>query len=251
MIAANTIALVRTPPIANECPNFGFLAWCKSANLTLSESKKVRDFTTHGRTIEPGSYLYNAGAPFISLYAINSGFLKTTLADKDGREQVTGFCMAGEIAGLDAIGSGTHECDTIALEASSVCGMRYADFQRLMLAIPALQLHLVRMMGSEISRDQGLMLLLGMMSAGERVAVFLLNLSVRYAARGFSETRFRLPMSRAEIGSYLGLKLETVSRTLSHFQEIDAIAINGKSIYLKSIPTIRRMIAVYGSPKGH
>ena len=110
MIAADTITL-RALPIQSECPNCGFLAWCQTANLTPSDYKKIRDLTIHGRTIKPDGHLYNSGAPLIWLYAIHSGFLKTTLADQDGREQVTGFCMGGDIAGLDAIGSGTHMCD--------------------------------------------------------------------------------------------------------------------------------------------
>jgi len=238
-------------PIQSECPNCAFLEWGWPANLTAGESRNVYDLVTHQQPIAQGNFLYQAGLPLASLHVISSGFLKTSLGDQEGRNQVTGFCMTGELVGMDAIGIGKHISDTVALEASRVCGMRYADLTDLGRRIPAMQHHFHRVLGAELARDQGIMLLLGVMNAQERVAMFLLNLSARFAAHGYSASRFRLPMTRAEIGSYLGLKLETVSRALSHLHDQKMILINGKDVELKSVPDLRRMIGQHGSPNAH
>jgi CRP/FNR family transcriptional regulator len=166
------------------------------------------------------------------LYAIRTGFFKTQVLHEDGREQVTGFQMAGEIIGLDAISTDVHTCDAVALEDSEVCELPFNQLEELSRQLPSLQRHLHKIMSREIVRDQGIMLLLGSMRAEERLAAFLLNLSQRFAARGYSASSFRLRMTRQEIGSYLGLKLETVSRTLSYFQETRLIDVHNKSIEL-------------------
>lgn len=229
----------------NGCPNCGLDSWCLPANLTLPESKKFNDRIEHRRPVKRSKYLHRAGAPLESLYVINSGFLRTSMADSDGREQVIGFSMTGELVGLDAIGTGKYLCDSIALEDSSLCGMRYSDLEELGHTIPALQHHFHQVMSAEITRDHGIMALLGVMSAEERVATFLLNLSIRFSARGYSGTYFRLPMTRHDIGSYLGLKLETVCRILSHFNNIQLISINQREIEIRSILKLRQRIGVH------
>jgi CRP/FNR family transcriptional regulator len=188
--------------------------------------------TSIKRAYRRGDYLYRSGSRFASLYAIRTGFFKTQVMHEDGREQVTGFQMAGEIIGLDAISTDLHTCDAVALEDSEVCELPFNRLEELSRQLPTLQRHLHKIMSREIVRDQGIMLLLGSMRAEERLAAFLLNLSQRFAARGYSASAFRLRMTRQEIGSYLGLKLETVSRTLSYFQETRLIDVQSKSIEL-------------------
>lgn len=245
MSAVCLVSSLRSRMPQNGCPNCGFDSWCLPANFTLRESKKFNDRIEHRRSIKRSKFLYHAGAPLESLHVINSGFLKTSMADSDGREQVIGFSMTGELVGLDAIGTGKYLCDSIALEDSSICGIRYSDLVELGHAIPALQHHFHQIMSAEITRDHGIMVLLGIMSAEERVATFLLNLSVRFSARGYSGTCFRLPMTRQDIGSYLGLKLETVCRILSHFNNIRLISINQRVIEIKSILKLRQRIGVH------
>ncbi len=234
-----------SPAPHGGCPNCSLTAWCLPANLTLHESQQFNDRIEHRRLTMRNEYLHRAGSALTSLYVINSGFLKTSVTDGDGRDQVTGFTMTGEFIGMDAIGTGNHQCDTTALEDSHLCGMRYSDFEELGRAIPALQHHFHRMMGAEIARDHGIMLLLGTMQVEERVAVFLVNLSMRFSARGCSGTHFRLPMSRHEIASYLGMKMETVSREFSRLNNIQLIATNGKDIEIKNLPQLQRMIGVH------
>lgn len=229
-------------PLLRDCPSCRFMAWGQRADLTARESRQFNDRIEHRRPKKRSEYLNQAGAALTSLYVIHSGFLRTSITDGDGREQITGFFMPGELIGMEAIATGMHPCNTTALEDSSVCGMAFADFEQLNRDIPALQHHFHRAMGTEITRDHGMMLLLGAMRAEQRVAVFLLNLSKRFAAGGYSEVRFRLPMTRQEIGNYLGLKTETVSRAFSHFDSIQVIAVHGKDIEIRDLVCLQQLI---------
>ena len=148
------------------------------------------------RKLKRGDPLYRSGEPLQSLYAIRSGFLKSCVLHDDGREQVAGFHMMGELIGMEAIGTNRHTCDTIALEDSEVCEIPFSHLEQLSREIPSLQRQLHRIMSREIVRDYGVMLLLGSMRAEERLAAFLLSLSQRFAARGYSSTEFTLRMTR-------------------------------------------------------
>jgi CRP/FNR family transcriptional regulator len=166
------------------------------------------------------------------LYAIRTGFFKTCITTEDGRDQVTGFQMAGEITGLDGIVSDFHSCDSVALEDAEICVMPFDKIEYLSREVKALQHHVHRIMSKEIVREHGVMLLLGSMRAEERLAAFLLNLVKRLHARGFSRTELVLRMTREEIGSYLGLKLETVSRTFSKLSDDGVIAVKQRNIHI-------------------
>jgi CRP/FNR family transcriptional regulator len=171
------------------------------------------------RKVEQGKRLFNQGDAFTSLYAIYSGFLKTSVSSKDGREQIIGFQMAGETIGMDGIYNDMHRCDATALEDTEVCVIPYVNLEEKSRQIPLLQRHVHNLMSSEIVRINSIMLQLGNMRAEERLAGFLLNLLKRLHARGFSESELILRMSREEIGNYLGMKIETVSRTFSKFSD--------------------------------
>jgi CRP/FNR family transcriptional regulator len=224
------------------CSSCNLREFCLPADFTETELRQLDALSSIKRTYRRGDYLYRSGAKFASLYAIRTGFFKTQVLHEDGREQVTGFQMPGEIIGLDAISTDIHSCDAVALEDSEICELPFDRLEELSRQMPTLQRHLHKIMSREIVRDQGIMLLLGSMRAEERLAAFLLNLSQRFAARGYSATAFRLRMTRQEIGSYLGLKLETVSRTLSSFQDIKLIAVHNKSIELLDLPHLRRLV---------
>lgn len=182
------------------------------------------------RRVKKGEFLFHAGETFSSLYAVRTGFFKTTVSTQDGRDQVTGFFMSGELVGTDGICLGKYACDAVALEDSEVCELPFDQVDELNEKISNLYLHFLRLMSREIVRNQTVMLLLGNMRAEERLAMFLLNLSDRLYVRGFAANDFILRMSREEIGSYLGLKLETVSRTLSKFKQDGLIDVEHKHI---------------------
>jgi CRP/FNR family transcriptional regulator, anaerobic regulatory protein len=192
--------------------------------------------------VRRGDNLYRTGDRFGSLYAVRNGFFKSTALLENGRDQVTGFSMAGEVLGMDGIGPERHSCDAIALEDSDVCALPFAALQELAQEIPALQHHLYKMMSREIQREHGMMLQLGSMNAEERLAMFLLDLSRRFAARGYSPSEFNLRMTREEIGSYLGLKLETVSRTFSRFQEEGLIGVQQKFVHIRDGARLDRVL---------
>jgi len=212
------------------CSDCNLRELCLPVGLNAQEIQRLDELSHAKHVYSRGDYLYRSGDKFESLYAIHSGFFKTQILHEDGREQVTGFQMVGEIIGLDAISTDRHTCDAVALESSEVCELPFNKLEALSRELPSLQRHLHKIMSREIVRDQGIMLLLGSMRAEERLVAFLLNLSQRFAARGLSPTHFQLRMSRQEIGSYLGLKLETVSRTFSLLQQRGLINIHIKSI---------------------
>ena len=228
-------------PLHQPCGDCASRGWCLPAALDANAAKLLERLSTHTRLIGRGAPVYRSGTAFHSLYAIRSGFVKSTMTLDDGRERVTGLHMHGELIGMDAINTGKHLCEAIALEDSSVCAIPFDELEQLTREIPALQQYLHRMMSREIAHDYGVMLLLGSMRAEERVAVFLANLSKRYAARGYSATHFNLLLKRDEIGSYLGLKLETVSRVLSRFQQSQLIAVEHKDIEIKDFERLNRM----------
>jgi CRP/FNR family transcriptional regulator len=236
------VTFPQSDPSHGGCVHCGFAAWSLPASLASHEAQQFNDRIVHRRPIKRNEYLHRAGAAHTSLNVIHSGFLKTSIMNGSGHEQVTGFSMAGELIGLDAIGAGKHQCDTIALEDGVLCEIAYADFEQLARHIPALQRHFHRMMGAEIARDYGIMFLLAAMLAEQRVAMFLLNLSMRFAARGYSGTHFRLPMNRQDIGNYLGLKIETVSRVLSRFHDSELMVISGKDVQINSLVQLQQLI---------
>lgn len=230
---------VSLPPLKTACSACNLRELCLPLGLDAAEMLQLERISGIKRSFRRGDFLYRSGSAFTSLYAIRSGSFKTQVLHEDGREQITGFQMAGEIIGLNAISSEVHPCDAVALEEAEICELPFARLESLSRELPLLQRHLHKLMSREIVRDQGIMLLLGSMRAEERLAAFLLNLSQRYAVRGYSATALQLRMTRQEIGSYLGLKLETVSRTFSQFQEQGLLSVQGKTIQLLDLPRLR------------
>lgn len=214
--------------------------------LTQEELESVEKIVAVKRKVKRGSALYHAGDKFNSIYAIRTGFFKTCIASEDGREQVTGFQMAGEIIGLDGIVSDQHSCDAIALEDAEVCMMPFDNIEELSRDLPTLQRHVHKIMSREIVRDQGVMMLLGNMRAEERLAAFLMNLIQRLQARGFSTSELVLRMSREEIGSYLGMKIETVSRTFTKFSEEGIIEVKQRHVRILNTEKLRQILSSYG-----
>ena len=225
-----------------HCQTCSMRQLCLPVGLSIEETKQVDALITHGTKLKKHDTLYRAGEPFHALYAIQIGSLKTTVLAADGREQVTGYHMVGEIIGFDGIGTDYHGTEAIALEDTEVCVLPFINIENLARTMPALQHNLHQRMSMEIARDQRLMLLLGGMRAEKRLAVFLLNLADRYRRRGYSSAEYALRMKREEIGSYLGLKLETVSRLFSRFQEEGLIQVQGRAIKLLDPVALKQII---------
>lgn len=225
------------------CASCNLRELCLPVGLSIGDLDKVEELVALRRKVPRGGVLFRAGDPFESLYAIRLGSLKSTVVTIAGKEQITGFHMPGEILGLDGISDSRHECDTTALEDTEVCVIPYARIDHVAEQIPGLRHNFNRVMSREIVRDQGVMLVLGTMMAEERMATFLLNLSQRSAARGYSTSDLLLRMTRAEIGSFLGLKLETVSRVLSKFAKDGLLEVHQKRIRIVDADGLRAIAA--------
>ena len=224
------IHAVNASTIKIACSNCNLRELCMPMGLKAEELEKIDEVVAIRRKIKRGARLYSNGEKFTSLYAIRTGFFKTCINTEDGRNQVTGFQMAGEIIGLDGIVKDHHTCDAVALEDAEVCVMPFDRIEELSREVVSLQRHVHKIMSREIVREHGVMLLLGSMRAEERLAAFLLNLVQRLHARGFSQSELLLRMTREEIGSYLGLKLETVSRTFSKFVEDGIVEVKQRHV---------------------
>lgn len=230
-------------PMKTLCSTCSLRELCLPVGLRPDEFEQLDTVIKQSHRLKKGEFLFRSGESFHSLYAIRTGFFKTTVASQDGRDQVTGFFMSGELIGMDGICTHSHSCDAVALEDSEVCELPFGHMEALSKEIPSIQTHFFRLMSREIVRDQGVMLLLGNMRAEERIAAFLLNLSQRLHNRGFAANDFILRMSREEIGSYLGLKLETVSRTLSRFHQEGLIVVEHKHIRLLKPELLNQMVS--------
>ena len=205
---------------------------CLPVGLERESIRLLDRIVPHRARVKRRDSLYRPGDAFSSVYAIRLGTFKTLMLAEDGREQITGCYMNGEIVGLDGIGEGRHTCGAVALEDSEVCALSFDQLGKLAHDIPALGRNLNRCISKDLCRGQDMMLLLGSMRAEERLVVFLLNLSRRYRARGYSGSEFVLRMTREEIASLLGLKLETVSRLFSRLHAEGLIQVQGRSIKL-------------------
>jgi CRP/FNR family transcriptional regulator len=213
---------------------------CLPCGLSGHDAQCLDGLMFGRRKVAAGQALYHAGEKFHFIHAVRSGTFKSSLMLADGREQVSGFHLAGELMGLDGIANGSHASSATALEDAEVCAIPYAPLNQLAARIPALQQVVSRIMSREIVREHGLMMLLGSMNAEERLAAFLLNLSQRLKARGWSPSEFHLRMSRAEIGSYLGMKLETVSRTFSAFQQKGLLEVDKRHVRIVDLDALTR-----------
>jgi CRP/FNR family transcriptional regulator len=228
------------------CSSCNLREMCLPGLLCGEELARVENVVYARRRMKRGDTLFTAGADFNAIYAIRSGFFKMSQVDAEGREQVTGFSMGGELMGLEGLGAGAYQGTAVALEDSEVCILPYALVEEMAREIPALQRQLHAVLSREIVRDHGVMMLLGSMRAEERLATFLLNLSKRFVRRGYSASDFHLRMTRDELGSYLGLKLETVSRLFSRFQEDGLIEVQQKHVRIVDIAGLERVLAARG-----
>jgi CRP/FNR family transcriptional regulator len=242
LVPAASVGSVSHHTMKVACSNCNLRELCMPLGLTDTELDRLDAVVASRRKVKRGDILFRHGEKFTSLYAIRTGFFKTCVASEDGRDQVTGFQMAGEVIGLDGIVNDQHTCNAVALEDAEVCVMPFERIEELSREINALQRHVHKIMSREIVRENGVMLLLGSMRAEERVAAFLLNLVQRLHARGFSQHELVLRMTREEIGSYLGLKLETVSRTFSKFVEDGIVEVKQRHVRIVNIDALKDLV---------
>lgn len=226
---------------SSTCSTCRLADLCIPIALEMEDVNKLETIVKRKRPLTRGDKIYSEDDNFTSIYAVRLGCVKTYRLTGDGKEQVTGFYLPGEIFGADGVAQGSHSNSAIALDTSAICAIPFERLGELSSSIPSLQKHLFKLMGQEISSDQKLITLLSKNSADERMASLFLSLSERYAQRGLSRQRIRLPMSRGDIANYLGLTVETVSRVLSRFQKQKIIVIDNKEVDLLSIEQLKKI----------
>jgi CRP/FNR family transcriptional regulator len=227
-----------------NCGNCRLNSICLPLALENDDIQQLDDIIQRSKPLQKGQHLYREGDNFQSVFAVRSGSLKAYKTTDDGREQVTGFYFPGEILGMDGISKNTHASSARTLETSTVCEIPFASLAKLSAQIPNLQRQFFQLMSREITEDQVLITLLSKNSADERVAALLLSISSRNARRKLSATHFRLPMSRVDIGNYLGLTVETVSRVFSRMQKMEVLVVDNKEIEILDMQGVRHIANV-------
>ncbi len=235
MAKKESATVISISSIKAACKECSLRELCLPLGLDDTAMSALEGIVRRRRTVRKGEYLYRMGEPLETLYAVRAGAIKTSELLDDGRIQVTGFQLPGEILGIDAIEHDRHQCHAEALETSEICEIPWGELEELARSIAGLQHQLLRLMSGEIGREGQLLLMIGKMSAEERLLACLLNFSQRQMRLGLSPIDIKLHMSRQDLGDYLGLALETVSRLFSRFQEEGLITVRGKYVHLNNL----------------
>jgi CRP/FNR family transcriptional regulator len=225
-----------------SCRNCSLTELCLPHGMSEREIEELDKIVKRLPPLQSGQHLYRAGDKGRSLFAVRSGAAKSYCITESGDEQVLGFTLPGELVGLDGLSDGLYTSSSILLETSSVCEMPYDSLEGLCNTLPGLNRQIMRVAAKEISADQQMLMQLGKRTAEERLASFLLSLSSRFKQRGLSATAYNLPMSRQDIGNYLGLAIETVSRLFAHFQDLGLLQVNRKQITILDLVMLKAMV---------
>ncbi len=228
--------------LKKRCSTCSLRHLCLPVGLDHDDIRRLDDIIGQRRRVPGGQHLFRVGDSLRALWAVRAGFFKVYEVGADGREQVSGFQTEGDLLGLDAISGGLHRGNALALADAEVCAIPFDRLEELLVHLPALQRRFHAILSGTIAANQTLMMILGTMRAEHRLATFLLDLSARLGARGKSPTRLQLPMSREDIGNYLGLKLETVSRILSQFRDQDLLKVAGRTIEIRHMDGLRALV---------
>lgn len=216
---------------------------CLPISFHIEDIDRLNQIVQRGKPLQKGEYLYRAHDPFHAVFAIRSGAVKAVSLSNNGEEQVTGFYLPGEVVGMDGIAENRYTNSVIALETASICEIPFVRMEELSLKIPSLQRHFFQLMSREITQDQQIITLLSKNSAEQRIASLLLSISSRNSRRHLSANEFSLPMSRTDIGNFLGLTIETVSRVFSRLQKHGILAVNRKEISINDLDALRQLSA--------
>ena len=229
-----------------SCGNCRLNSICLPLALESDDIEQLDDIIQRSKPLQKGQHLYRESDDFKSVFAVRSGAMKAYKTTDDGREQVTGFYFPGEILGMDGISNNLHASSAKALETAAVCEIPFSSLEKLSAMMPTLQRHFFQLMSREITDDQQLITLLSKNSADERVASLMISISTRNSRRKLSATQFRLPMSRVDIGNYLGLTVETVSRVFSRMQKLEILRVDNKEIKILDVPGLQKMANIGG-----
>jgi CRP/FNR family transcriptional regulator len=234
--------LLKIETIKVSCQKCSLAELCMPHGMELDEVNKLDEIMKRQQPYQPGQHLFHAGDKSSSIFAVRSGAVKTYCITEDGDEQVLGFGLPGELVGFDGLAGNHYSSTCVALETTSICELPFNRLEELCQSLPGLQKQMFRLVGKEIASDHHMLMMLGQRSAEERLASFLLSLSIRYRNRHLSASEFYLPMSRQDIGNYLGLAIETVSRLFAHFQDEKLLTVNRKQIKILDHAKLKAMV---------
>jgi CRP/FNR family transcriptional regulator len=226
-----------------SCANCSLSELCLPRGMGPEALEKLENIVKRAAPLQRGDVLFRAGEEFKGVYAVRSGLVKVFVTADDGEEQIVGFFLPGEMLGLDAVETQVHTCNAVALETSSYCAVPFSELSEVCKEIPELQNQLFRIMSRELSSENQLLLTLGKKNSEEKVATFLLTISTRYHQLGYSANEFKLEMSRQEIGNYLGITFETVSRVFSRLQRNGIIKVNRKAIKITDMVALKNLVS--------
>ena len=229
--------------IKTSCASCSLSELCLPRGMGLGALEKLESIVKRAAPLQKGDVLFRAGDEFKGVYAVRSGLIKVFVTADDGEEQIVGFFLPGEMLGLDAVDTQVHACSAVALETSSYCAVPFSELSEICKEIPELQNQLFRIMGRELSEENKMLLTLGKKNSEEKVATFLLTISERYHHLGYSASEFKLTMSRQEIGNYLGITFETVSRVIGRLQRNGIIKVNRKSIRIIDMVALKNLVS--------
>lgn len=249
----NTIEqIVDFSKVKATCSHCNLQELCLPRGLPPEDLDKLELVVKGSRPIQKGKHIFRAFDPFVAFYAVRSGSVKSYIINEHGEEQITGFYFPGEILGFDAIDQHQHTCSAIAMETSTFCSIPYDKINDICQQVPDLQNQMFRLISRELSNENKLLMSINKRTAEERIATFLVSLSGRFKNLGYSAREYNLPMSRQEIGNYLGLTIETVSRLFTKFQRNGLVTINRKAIRIEDLSTLHAICDGFSSitPKG-
>lgn len=226
-----------------SCASCSLSELCLPRGMGQGALEKLESIVKRSSPLQKGDVLFRTGDEFKGIFAVRSGLVKVFATDDDGEEQIIGFFLPGEMLGLDAIESQIHACSAVALETSSYCTVPFSELSEICKQIPELQNQLLRIMSRELSSENKMLLTLGKKNSEEKVATFLLTISTRYHQLGYSANEFKLMMSRQEIGNYLGITFETVSRVLGRLQRNGIIKVNRKAIKIIDMVALKNLVS--------
>ena len=228
------------------CSQCSLVELCLPKGLTAEELKVFEQIVSRKKPLEKSDYLYRAGEEMTSLYTVKTGAFKANIDSLDGQENIVGFFLPGELMGLDGIASGQYQCDIIALGDAHVCQLSYRDFERVSEKFPVLRQEILSVSSNNMTAAQKMLMYIGKRPVEERLAMFLISISQRFKARGLSESRFHLPMSRHDLANYLSMAPETISRQFKKLQDQDLVSIQNRDLTIKNAAALRGTVASGG-----
>jgi len=229
--------------IKASCASCSLSELCLPRGMGQGVLDKLDNIVKRSSPLQKGEVLFRAGDGFRGIYAVRSGLIKVFATADDGEEQIVGFFLPGEMLGLDAVETQIHACSAVALETSSYCTIPFSELSDVCKEVPELQNQLFRVMSRELSSENQMLLTLGKKNSEEKVATFLLTISTRFHLLGYSANEFKLAMSRQEIGNYLGITFETVSRVFARLQRSDIIKVNRKMIIITDMVALKNLVS--------